>query len=792
MKTSPLFMALLGLGLALVAVFLVLFLREGDVDDVGNDAADVRLDEGLPSSTARRTRRDAEEEIGLRGTEPVPSEGEVRDPPGGDETREARPVIMGRVVDAATKSPVAGARVELMSSAIVEDLFSLDLSKLLGTVCAPNRPITAVTTDESGTFRIPRAAPGEYTVLVRAAGFARRFSDSFRLRKGGEAADLVVHLKPGLHFEGVVRNVDGIPVPGARASLLDRGRKQLAVFRSYQAFTDERGRFVFDDLEEGRYSGVVEAKGYGVTSMGRIRVRKEDAQAEPREFILDRESEVFGRVYDITTAKGLEGALVYVLVEFRGNGFPAYLETRSGKDGAYAIKGIPPKGDLLVGARQPGFSLKIGDGKRTRMKPGIPLKGKNRNGDRDLLDLPMVGGATIVGRVIEEGSLAPIANAKVLVHSPNTIGVIVKTGPVRTNANGEFKLEKVPAGPFIVAATHPDHVDEPERLGFDVFAELSESGRSEDDRSHVLEPGEVRSGIQVIMRRGVRLRGRVVDAEDVPVASARVTFERGDTEERALQAARSEVLSDADGRFELVSVPIEDGVIVTAVHPRFVSPGREKVDLAKAAKPPELVLRVGPGAVIEGVVYEADGAPLVEATVVAEPKGLRRRGFLGMQNGDPLARRREVRTDAEGRFRMVELPSGAYGLSVNRRSLLTVRLTAGETRSVELRLPRIVTIDGVTLREDGSVFPQVRVSLRRSPDGEGPSSGEGASFSTTSDERGRFRFAVPAGGMYSVRGWSIQRTTLENGKRQRTVWASGDGKTVAPGDQGVRLVLKKQ
>lgn len=98
-----------------------------------------------------------------------------------------------------------------------------------------------------------------------------------------------------------------------------------------------------------------------------------------------------------------------------------------------------------------------------------------------------------------------------------------------TGKGGYFTIEDVPPGAGVVLARHLDYLD----------------GKS---AQFELAPGE---GVEsrIVLGRGLRLSGRVVDHEGFPVAGARITamsreFERG-------------VLTETDGSFELPAAPRE-------------------------------------------------------------------------------------------------------------------------------------------------------------------------------------------------------------------------------------------
>ncbi len=799
MRASPVYFGLLGLGLALVSVFLFVFLGDEETDVVSSSSSSEAVGTERFHDGVRRNPRPNEERPssppGLGGPGKRPDAPSV--PP--SEKKRVPPAITGRVLSKESGQPIAGARVGLMHSAVVESFMSLDLSRLLRTVQAPNRPITVATTDDDGVFQMPRVAPGDYAVLVRADGYGRRFSDSFRLPKGGEITGLEVRLGPAVSFSGLVRNVEGLPVPNVRVSLFDRGREQLRVLRTYQTTTNAEGRFAFHDLEPGRYNGSLMAEGYGATGMGRLRLKAGEDPPEPKEYTLFPEAEVIGRVFDVTSGKGLEGALVYAMAEFEGGrGFPAYVETRSGKDGAYSLRGLSREADVILGARKEGYSLKMAQSKGSSGIPGIELKSKDRNGERDLVDLPMVGGATVMGRVLADGSLEPVVGAKVTLISPNGIGTVARTGPVVTDENGRYEFNGVPAGAFMVLASHPDFVRSVSGLKAGFLGDFMSTRKEQDARRRDLQPGEVRDAIDVVMQKGARVSGKVIDGKGAPVAGATVEFASKEGTSAMVRSVLGPVAptqTDPDGRFQLVSVPRDTRVDVVARHPRFVSSDRKTLNLSGDAAPPKLVLHLGQGAVFEGVAYDGDGRVLPKTLVELRPTERRGGGFLGLPSTARPTHELAARTDDAGRFRIDRIPAAKYVAILKGKRVRRIEFAAGEKRSEDLRLVRQVTIEGFTVYEDGSPFPGAVITAKRIRDGgnSGASVGPAGKNTAVSDELGRFQLTVAEGGTYALKAGLTRWERGPDGRKRPTKWSiTGPPRTVVAGEKGVRFVLGRQ
>ncbi len=165
-----------------------------------------------------------------------------------------------------------------------------------------------------------------------------------------------------------------------------------------------------------------------------------------------------------------------------------------------------------------------------------------------------------------------------------------------------------------------------------------------------------------------------------------------------------------------------------------------------AAPPPQAVVapappaRVAPstGVLAGRVTSAAGGAPVARARVlVASPA---------------LAEARVALTDADGRYRVAELPAGRFTITVIKTGFVTtvfgrpttgapleVELTAGQqSLSADVELPVAGTIAGRIADEDGTPLARARVSAVRPrfQDGEETLVVTGSAFT---DDRGEFR-----------------------------------------------------
>jgi hypothetical protein len=153
--------------------------------------------------------------------------------------------VAGRVVDAATRDPVAGARV----------ILSVPLETSTPSMAAPRERVT----DADGQFVFDSVAPGQYQIRVDRMGFAP-FGDAPDASVidvgGGQLTPIEVPLTRAATVSGHVFDDSERPLARIVVSAL---RKMIApsgepIARTAQmTFTNEAGEFLLVDLPEGDY-----------------------------------------------------------------------------------------------------------------------------------------------------------------------------------------------------------------------------------------------------------------------------------------------------------------------------------------------------------------------------------------------------------------------------------------------------------------------------------------------------------------------------------------------------------
>jgi protocatechuate 3,4-dioxygenase beta subunit len=540
--------------------------------------------------------------------------------------------LAGRVVDD-RGSPVVGATVTLWPGG----------GRRLQDASAGSGVPQSTTTRPDGAFRFETASEEGNRLRVEAPAFATQERQPVR----AGALPRPVAMALGQALRGTVTLADR-RTPAAGALVRFEGRTQTTRWVE----TRPDGTFLADGAP--REAGSLVADG---GDRGRASVVLSLGAADAVTIALAPTSTLYGRVVDAADAKALPG----IRIVARGQG-GEYLE-RSGPDGRYSIRGLAPQ----------AYKLTVEDdrfvpwSRTVKVAPGQP----------ETQDVPLSRAATLAGRVVDEEG-RPIEGALVQVSrgGENIFRAFLRSvegqGAVRTSRDGSFRAARLEPG-------------ENQRLDVrhDEYEERSLGGIS-------LSPGMTRSGVSIVLRRGLSIRGVVKDEEGRPLAGAQVDLSRALTMrggrggmEVSFVGPGTEVRREtgADGRFEFRGLKAGD-YGVSARRPGFSRASVDPVSVteARAAEPLEIVLR--PGATISGVLRDKAGAGAsgwYASAHAASEVGGRPFGPGGIQGGEPTG------------------PDGVFFLE---------GLTAGETYEIQAMGPA-----GLGPRKSGVVAPAEGVDL---------------------------------------------------------------------------------
>lgn len=503
--------------------------------------------------------------------------------------------------------------------------------------------LPAFRTGPDGRFEAARLPAGSNLNLsVTHDDYESRTIGGLDLEPGRPRPPLQVVLRRGLGLVGVVKDVRGQPVAEAELRLARSlefagGRGGRAVQFSFIGAPGGRsevrsgpdGRFEFRGLAAGDYSLHVRKSGHAAQRVDPLRVS--EGPAQPLEVTLALGVTISGFVRD-KSGQGLEGRRVGARVRgARGPLATTFSDEPSGSDGAFLVEG------LTAGQAYDVFLQDLaGPGPR-----GTPITAPAEG-----VELLASSPGRVEGLALDAESGRPLADFAVSYEVRDRGGrTIVRGGPDGSSLTpgekvefhdeeGRFALENVPAGTWDVEVAA--HGYEPGRAGAVVVAE-----------------GGSAAGVEVRLRRGATLTGRVLEAgSGRPVADALVEAAPQGGDERLPRfgdEGQAGVRTGLDGRFELPGLT-PGSYTVSARHNDYAE-ASESVTVRGLTAAVEL--RLGQGSRLAGAVVSA-GRPVGGATITL---GLAGEGFGGFGPGG-----QEAQSDEAGRYRFERLTPGRYTL----------------------------------------------------------------------------------------------------------------------------------
>lgn len=605
----------------------------------------------------------------------------------GDLTVGRGEVLAGRVVDS-SKGPVVGASVTLWVGA----------GRGPGPAGDASSTVRATTTTGSdGSFRFTAATERGNRLVVEAPGFAT--AELSGLRSG---ALRPVGLALGRAVTGTVVLADKkTPAPGALVRFEGTASGRWAEGRADGTFVleglpREGGRIVADAGERGR---------------GSVPAPSGESRSSPSVVVLAPTGTLRGRVVDGDSGAGIAG----IRVMARRGG--SLLWDLSGKDGRYEIRGLAP-GAFRVSADDP------------RYVPWSHEAVLVAAGQAAGQDVPLVRGATLLGRVVdEEGRPIEGATGRIARSGEHPVRFFMRMeaggGAFRTGKDGAFKAQRLmPGGNQRLTVEHDDY--EARTLG-----------------GIVLSAGGTKSGITVVLPKGLGVRGVVKDENGQPLPGAEVQMVRAFTFQSGRGASQFAFVggparqprkeTGPDGRFEFHGLATGDYTLVATKR----GYARDSIDPVKVAEgqgsePIQLVLR--PGTSIGGFVKDRAGNGVPGYRLAARPSSAAP-GPMGPLFGGAMT---EEPTGPDGSFLIEGLnPGETYELQLMGETGPGPRKSgvAAPAEGLEITVSGKGGIRGVVTDSEGRAVPDfevaynpasrgggggMRVSFRMGPGGRGP------------------------------------------------------------------------
>jgi len=384
--------------------------------------------------------------------------------------------------------------------------------------------------DDNGEYVLGDLIPGVYVVTANARGFIGEFFDDTRnyLEATPIAiaeADTVNEVNFGLSEGGkitgtIVTEGDSVALGGAHVLAFLVVNPHFAK----HVLTDADGDYSIEALPTGSYIVRADADGYRgefyddatqVTEATFVNVMEPETKSGI-DFALGAASAIQGVVTNELDGTPIADAkiLVYGAPDFSFNDRRILRQTRTNEAGEYLIEIRP--GTYIVAAAARGFNSEFFDNASNRSS-ATPVEVQPEAHTTDI-DFDLLPRSTLSGRVTDETSGDPIAGAVVEAFKEHANIDASETAAgfrARTNDDGQYVIENLPAGRFIVVS----HAE-----GF--LPEFYQEASNKRDATIVEITGNTSvTDIDFTLVRGGRIAGLVATAEDstpIPKALVRV------------------------------------------------------------------------------------------------------------------------------------------------------------------------------------------------------------------------------------------------------------------------------
>jgi protocatechuate 3,4-dioxygenase beta subunit len=584
-----------------------------------------------------------------------------------------------------------------------------------------------------GVVLFGRVTPGKgWQVLIAGEGF-KAVSFVGLSVKPSQTTDIGdVMLGQNVVLRGRVLDPSGRPVPKAAvaAYVPDRGSASqgLVAFMVGQALavpaaaeevaSDGEGWFRFAALPEGSYSLVARHPGYGTRQQNEVVVSAKNSGA-PLVVRLGEGAKMSGAVTD-GEGRPVPGARVIALrdlgMRFSLNATLERDEAVTDAKGRYVLDTLVDGSSYRFGVSAEGFA------QAWDQQPVEVQRALER-------DFSLSRGGWIEGRVAEEGSNTPIEGAAVTVvvgrfamgggggrrggqggAATQPRGDPTTPAIARTDRDGRFKLGPVLPGPVMSAVIKAP--------GYTSYAASTFTGNAWADVA-LDQPGQV----EVLLKRGGAVAGRVLTAEGQPIPGATVIAATSGNM-GAIWVGSPAARSDAEGRYRIDGVP--PGEYHLTADAEGFAQADAGAEATKVVVPEEggersLDVLLSAAAAITGVVTDGRGEPVAGARVRTRPE----LGNMMRGGGGPGAGARFVAalrtsadlTDEKGRYRLqgvgtsvewtVEVEAEEYVIAQSEK----LKLKAGEVKELDLVLTGGATLSGRVVGEGGRWVEGARVRV---------------------------------------------------------------------------------
>ncbi|HVE72349.1 MAG TPA: carboxypeptidase regulatory-like domain-containing protein [Thermoanaerobaculia bacterium] len=604
-------------------------------------------------------------------------------------------VVSGRVLDAKTKVPVAGATVRVNP-----------MRRGMGFIDAS----TVAITDAKGGYSIP-TAPG--TLMVLASHPAYETHNGEVTLTGGQSVTRDVNITQLARVTGVVVDDEKRPVIAAKISAEAAGTEMgmpMMIFRdSATATTGSDGRFAIRVRSESDLRLRAAKKGLPQAKSDALKLQAGERKSG---VVLTIPSgvAVAGKVVDPSgkalsgvsvtateTPAGSERSMMMRRMVFMGPNQEEEDVVRTASDGSFAMQ--LKEGTYDFTFRREGFAPKNVRAQNVAANNTQSIEAK--------LDVA----AEITGRVTRGGLGVP----DVMVSAMSEVPTGTTTGP-----DGSFTITGLAAGSTRVSFRKED-------------ALINES------RSYTAPARDVVVELPI----GGTIRGRVVEkGTNKPISAfqAGVSASRSGGGMMMMAPPLLKSFTSDDGSFVLENVPA--GAMNVIANATGYSAARLNVDVPEGKTVSDVVLELEQGVRLTGRVTTSTGSALADANVMVQPSATGAFAMTGTM--------RRTTTDSNGEYSLEGLTPGEETINVSHQKYNNVTknvLLKGRETKLDVTLEGGATITGMVVTDSGAPVADAEVeAFSAGAGGEQARTNASGQFEMESMRPGRYRFTASKSG----------------------------------------------
>lgn len=505
----------------------------------------------------------------------------------------------------------------------------------------------STTSDSEGRYSL-LLLEGDHTLIADHPDYAPASAQVSV--QAGKSDTVNMNLTEGKTVSGKVVNEAGNPVSGASVSAYTRIANDSV---SRRALTDRSGQFEIWGLADGEARIYVSHRSYATSSNIQAQSGRNDV-----EVVLYPAMFLTGRVYDAETNNPLNDYTIFVSTSsilssnsLRVSKLP---EGRFKSASSYA-----PGTKLILTGTSPEYAWK--------MVQGITIDSIAQEG----IDFPLSKGEILKGLVVNTEGL-PVINAKVQELLPgerfSSMSRLAFLKDGRTDDMGAFTFENVSREGLDIWISHQDYTDL--RL--------------------TVTPKGVDNPIKFQMERGQSISGQII-REGKPAVGLSVSARP--KESTQLISRRPLDTTDKEGKYKLEHLPPGTYIITLMSGEKTKQRLHLSTEIELVDENEKLNLDPLGNGTIEGIVV-LDGKPLAGARISA---------YTGEENSEDRKIVGGIFSDADGRYKLTELPTEWIFLVTNYMDL-----------SVPIdRNKRIMAKDEIDLRKTKNITHRIDLKLEQ-------------------------------------------------------------------------------